>query len=68
MEYDISVFYILGARDYQAPHTLAGEFFEEISAPHKEFFLIPNAGHSTMHDNKAEFNRVLLEEIRPYMS
>jgi len=63
--YKMPVFIITGDRDYQTPHTLARSFFEEISAPYKAFFLIPNAGHGAMLDNKAEFNRVLLEEVRP---
>jgi len=63
--FEIPVFIVMGDRDYNTPHTLAKEFFEEISAPHKAFFLIPNAGHFAMMDNKAEFNRVLLEKIKP---
>ena len=61
--YDIPMVYIMGERDYQTPHILAKEFFEKISAPYKAFYLIPNAGHGAMHDNKEEFNRVLLQEI-----
>jgi len=62
--FEMPVFIIMGDRDYQTPHTVARGFFEEISAPHKEFFLIPDAGHGAMQDNKEEFNRVLLEEIK----
>ena len=63
--FEIPMFFIMGEWDYQTPHIVAREFYEEISAPHKAFFLIPNAGHGAMHDNAPEFNRVLLEEIRP---
>ena len=62
--FEIPVFIIMGDRDYQTPHTVARDFYEEISAPYKAFFLIPDAGHGAMQDNKDEFNRVLLEEIR----
>jgi len=68
LEYAIPVFYILGDKDYQTPHTLARTFFDKISAPQKEFFLIPNAGHNAMHDKTDEFNRILLEKIRPKIS
>ena len=66
-EYQIPVFYIMGINDYQTPYPLAKEFFEEISASVKNFFSIPDARHMTMTDNKKEFNRVLLEEIRPIL-
>jgi len=62
--FEMPVFMIMGENDYQTPHTMARKFFDEISAPHKEFFLIPNAGHGAMQDNKEEFNRVLLEDIK----
>jgi len=63
--YEMPVFFISGARDYQTPYRLAQSFLEEITAPHKAFFLIPDAGHGAMHDNPIEFNRILLEIIRP---
>jgi len=66
--FEIPVFIIMGDRDFQTPHTLARSLFEEISAPQKAFFLIPDAGHGAMLDNKAEFDRVLLEEIKPLVN
>ena len=64
-DYQIPVYYIQGENDWQTPYPLAKAFFDEISAPDKKFFSIPNAGHFTILDNKGEFTRVLLEEIRP---
>ena len=61
------VYYIQGENDWQTPYPLAKDFFEEISAPDKKFFSIPNAGHFTILDSKEEFTRVLLEEIRPLL-
>jgi len=63
--YEVPVFYIMGELDRQTSYQLAREFFEEIYAPYKRFFSIGNAGHSPMHENTAEYNRVLIEEIRP---
>ena len=65
--YQIPVFYIMGELDRQTSYQLAKEFFEEISAPYKAFFSIPNAGHFPMHENTIEYNRVLIEEIRPLL-
>ena len=61
--YTIPVFYIMGEQDFQTPYPLAKDFFEEISAPKKKFFSIPNAGHDPMQDNPQKFNQVLLDEI-----
>lgn len=63
--YTIPVFYIMGEFDRQTSYQLAAEFFEEITAPYKAFFTIPNSAHAPQHENTAEFNRVLIEEIRP---
>jgi len=65
LSYSVPVYYIMGENDYQTPYPLAEELFAQISAPDKAFFSIPDAGHMPMTDNKAEFTRVLLEEIRP---
>ena len=65
LSYSVPVYFIMGENDYQTPYTLAEELFAQISAPDKEFFPIPDAGHSPMIDNKDEFARVLLEEIKP---
>jgi len=64
LTYEIPVFFIMGEQDYQTPYPVAKDLLEEISAPVKMFFSIPNAGHNTMTDNRVEFNRVLLEEIK----
>jgi len=63
--YQIPVFYIAGEFDRITSYQLTREFFEEISAPYKAFFSISNAGHMPMHENTVEYNRVLIEEIRP---
>jgi pimeloyl-ACP methyl ester carboxylesterase len=65
VEYQIPVYFMHGENDWQTPYTLAKAFFEEISAPDKKFFSIPNAGHEANIDNKEEFTRILVEEIRP---
>jgi len=61
------VFFLSGDRDFQTPYELARDFLEEVTAPHRAFFLIPDAGHGAMHDNPAVFNDILLHEIRPFL-
>jgi len=64
-DYQIPVFFITGELDRVTSYQLAREYYEEISAPHKAFFSIPNAGHMPMHENTVEYSRILIEEIRP---
>lgn len=60
-EYKIPVFYILGDRDFQAPHTIAGCYFDSINAPNKKMFIIKEAGHFMMLDQPKLFTNALAE-------
>ncbi|WP_245697351.1 alpha/beta fold hydrolase [Paenibacillus oryzae] len=48
--HEVSIYYILGGNDWQAPYLLAQQYFEEIKAPRKGIHIIPGAGHMTMMD------------------
>ncbi|MCB2294006.1 alpha/beta hydrolase [Clostridium algoriphilum] len=60
-EYKVPIYYILGGNDWQTPYVIAQEYFSRINAPHKNLYLIPNAGHMTMMDQPQLFFDVLLE-------
>ncbi len=60
-EYQVPIYYILGGNDWQVPYVIAKEYFKEINAPYKQFYLIPNAGHMTMLDQPGLFFDALLE-------
>lgn len=62
-DYQVPVYYIMGENDYNSPYPLAKDFFDEIVAPDKQIFLIPDADHMPFLSRKAEFDRILLEEI-----
>lgn len=64
LDYQVPVYYIMGENDYQTPVPLAQELYEQIRAPKKKIFIVPDAGHFTMHDNPQGFNEALLGEIR----
>jgi len=66
--YSVPVFYIMGVRDFQTPYPVARDFFDEIIAPHKGFFSIPDASHDVFRENHEELTRVLIEEIRPVLT
>lgn len=60
-DYEIPVFYILGDRDFQAPHTIASGYFHSINAPKKKLFIIKEAGHFMMLDQPKLFTNALAE-------
>ncbi|MDD4850516.1 MAG: alpha/beta hydrolase [Gemmiger sp.] len=64
-DYQVPVYYIMGENDYNSPYLLAKAFFDEIVAPDKQIFLIPDADHMPFLSRKTEFNRILLEKIAP---
>ncbi|MGE7998126.1 alpha/beta fold hydrolase [Lysinibacillus sp. NPDC093190] len=60
-DYKVPIYYILGKNDWQAPYTIAQEYFHNINAPHKKLFIIPNAGHRIMMDQTNLFSDTLLQ-------
>ena len=67
-DYKITVCYIQGENDWQTPYSLAESFYEEISAPYKVIYSIPDAGHFTIIGNKREFTHILVTRIRPRLA
>lgn len=63
-DYEIPVFYVLGARDYQAPNVIASSYFDSINAPYKKKFIIEDAGHFMMLDQPKLFANALSEICR----
>ncbi|MGL4761976.1 MAG: alpha/beta fold hydrolase [Sarcina sp.] len=57
--YEVPIFYILGENDWQVPTMISKKYFKEIQAPQKEIYIIKNAKHRPMFENKEEFDRVL---------
>lgn len=58
-EFPIPVYFICGENDWQVPSVVAEEYFDGITAPDKELYRIPNAGHLTDLDNPTEYCKAL---------
>lgn len=61
LEYKIPVYYVIGGNDWQTPYVISKDYFENIEAPRKNFYLIPNAGHMTMLDQPQLFFDALID-------
>lgn len=65
--YEVPVFYILGENDWQTPFAIASEYFDKVKAPYKELFWLKDAGHFGMLENKDDFDKFMIEEIRKHL-
>lgn len=59
LTYEIPIFYILGEKDFQAPHIIASKYFDSIHAPLKKLYLQKDASHFMMLDNPTQFTFTL---------
>lgn len=48
VEYQVSFYNINGDRDYQTNYKLAQEYFEEVSAPYKQMFIMEDITHGLL--------------------
>ena len=64
-EFKIPVFMINGVHDWQANNQLAEEYFRDIKAPEKKFFLLNHASHAPMVEEPQAFANILIKEVRP---
>lgn len=61
LHYQVPVYYVLGEKDCQTPVEISVRYFEELEAPAKKLYLIPDAGHAPMIDNVEEYRRAVGE-------
>lgn len=63
-EYQMPIYIIEGNIDYQAVHTVAEEYYQQISAPHKEFIYIDGGHTATLMESEqlAEYVHMIAEK------
>ncbi|UJH67797.1 alpha/beta fold hydrolase [Allomuricauda sp. SCSIO 65647] len=59
-EFEVPVFFISGAYDYNTPWTLVEEYHAEIKAPKKEFIKFKKSGHSPCFEEPERFNKEIV--------
>jgi pimeloyl-ACP methyl ester carboxylesterase len=55
----VPVYIFQGVYDYQTPYIVARDFFEQLKAPHKEFFTFENSAHSPVLEDVERFNGLI---------
>ncbi len=56
---EIPVYFFQGIHDYQTPHAVALDFYDQLKAPHKEFHSFENSAHSPLMEEVERFNSIL---------
>ena len=64
-DFSIPFFVVEGAEDDITPASLAMAYFDQITAPRKAFWLMPDAGHMALLTRSDAFLRFLLANVRP---
>jgi proline iminopeptidase len=62
---EVPVYVLDGAHELAGRRVLAHEWFEGLTAPHKELITYENAGHSVVFEEADAFHRLMTESIVP---
>ncbi|WP_052494205.1 alpha/beta fold hydrolase [Nitrosospira sp. NpAV] len=65
--FDVPIFFLLGRHDRHTPAALAEQYFGMIRAPYKRLFWFEQSAHNPPFEEPAQFNRVLIEEVLPFL-
>jgi pimeloyl-ACP methyl ester carboxylesterase len=57
--FELPVYFIMGARDMVTPVELAQEYFDTIETPRKEFHVVENAAHFPFFEQPGEVLEIL---------
>lgn len=58
----VPVYIFQGKYDYQCPTQTAKEFYDQLKAPNKDFFIFKNSAHSPNIEETEKFNKIVLEK------
>src|SRR6186713_2144558 len=57
------VYFFAGEKDYKTNYTITTEYFNKVSAPKKNLFLIANAGHELPETHSGQFQDIIIDKI-----
>jgi pimeloyl-ACP methyl ester carboxylesterase len=65
LDFSVPIFFFEGTQDFMAPLEPVEQYFEEISAPHKEFVQFEGSNHFLPLNRPDEFLKELCVRVRP---
>jgi pimeloyl-ACP methyl ester carboxylesterase len=63
-DFAIPVFFIQGEQDLTAPPDLVKAYFDDLRAPEKKFYVVPDTGHNPSAAFLQQWHKVLVEQVR----
>ncbi len=63
-DYQVPFYNINGDKDYQTNYKLAQDYFEQISAPYKQMFIMENMTHGLLESDSEGFSKIIHEIAR----
>ena len=57
------VFFIVGKKDYRIDYKIAQQYYQQVKAPEKDFFLFENSGHLIPYRDQNRFQETLIDSI-----
>jgi pimeloyl-ACP methyl ester carboxylesterase len=66
--FSIPIFIIQGQDDLRAPEEVTKAYFDRITAPRKQFFIVPGSGHEPSQASSELMLNVLVEKVRSMTS
>ena len=62
-EFEVPVFFFVGAHDLTANPELSRAYFDRIDAPQKGYYVFENSAHSPLFEEPEHARRILLDEV-----
>ena len=63
---DLPLFILQGKYDQQTVTSVTRDYFESITAPHKQMILFENSAHLVPYEERTKFHRVMVEQVLPF--
>jgi pimeloyl-ACP methyl ester carboxylesterase len=60
---EVPIFIIQGKYDYQVSTTLAEQYFENLDAPYKQFYIFENSAHSPCFEEPEKFAYIMKNDV-----
>ena len=64
----VPVYIFQGKYDYQCPTQTAKEFYDQLKAPTKDFFIFENSAHNLNIEEPKKFNAIVLEKVQEHFN
>lgn len=61
----VPVFFLEGDRDFSTPIPIVRRYFDGLSAPRKDFIVLPGSGHSALLTDPDQIGDILAKRVRP---